>query len=119
MKVEHKVSNKCCSFRIINWVREEVEASDGKARERIQAVVLDMSSVVNIDTSGLTALEEIHKELASLGIQMAIAGPGWNAVQKMKVSPVVDRVGEDWIFLTVGEAVEACLSAHKGTALEC
>ncbi|KAG2554082.1 hypothetical protein PVAP13_9KG640600 [Panicum virgatum] len=105
--------------RIINWVREEVEASDGKARERIQAVVLDMSSVVNIDTSGLTALEEIHKELASLGIQMAIAGPGWNAVQKMKVSPVVDRVGEDWIFLTVGEAVEACLSAHKGTALEC
>jgi len=44
MKVEHKVSNKCCSFRIINWVREEVEASDGKARERIQAVVLDMSS---------------------------------------------------------------------------
>jgi low affinity sulfate transporter 2 len=50
---------------------------------------------------------------------MAIAGPGWNAVQKMKVSRVVDRVGEDWIFLTVGEAVEACLSAHKGTALEC
>jgi len=44
MKVEHKVSNKCCSFRIINWVREEVEAFDGKGKERIQAVVLDMSS---------------------------------------------------------------------------
>lgn len=105
--------------RIIEWVREEVENSNGKARERIQAVVLDMSSVVNIDTSGLTALEEIHKELVSLGIQMAIASPGWKAVQKMKVSRVVDRAGEDWIFMTVGEAVEACLAAHKGTALEC
>ncbi|XP_066356476.1 low affinity sulfate transporter 3-like isoform X2 [Miscanthus floridulus] len=105
--------------RIIQWVREEVENSNGKARERIQAVVLDMSSVVNIDTSGLTALEEIHKELVSLGIQMAIASPGWKAVQKMKVSRVVNRVGEDWIFMTVGEGVEACLAAHKGTALEC
>ncbi|CAN6285338.1 unnamed protein product [Urochloa humidicola] len=105
--------------RIIGWVQEEVEMSDGKARERIQSVVLDMSSVVNIDTSGLTALEDIHKELVSLGIQMAIASPGWNAVQKMKVSRVVDRIGEDWIFLTVGEAVEACLTEHKGTAMEC
>lgn len=50
---------------------------------------------------------------------MAIASPGWKAVQKMKVSRVVDRVGEDWIFMTVGEAVEACQAAHKGTALEC
>jgi low affinity sulfate transporter 2 len=28
------------------------------------------AGVVNIDTSGLTALEEIHKELVSLGIQV-------------------------------------------------
>lgn len=105
--------------RITEWVWEGVETSNGKARERIQAVVLDMSSVVNIDTSGLTALEEIHKELVSLGLQMAIASPGWKAVQKMKVSQVVDRVGQDWIFMTVGEAVEACLAAHKGTALAC
>ncbi|KAL6867673.1 hypothetical protein ACP4OV_015697 [Aristida adscensionis] len=105
--------------RIIEWVREEVETSGEKARERVQSVVLDMSNVVNIDTSGLTALEEIHKELVSLGIQMAIASPGWKAIQKMKLARVVDRVGEDWIFLTVGEAVEACLTAHKGTALEC
>ncbi|TVU48074.1 hypothetical protein EJB05_07697 [Eragrostis curvula] len=105
--------------RIIEWVREEVETSGEKARERVQSVVIDMSNVVNIDTSGLTALEEIHKELVSLGIQMAIAGPGWQAVQKMKLAQVIDRLGEDWIFLTVGEAVEACLTAHKGAALEC
>ncbi|KAK3148108.1 hypothetical protein QOZ80_3BG0290810 [Eleusine coracana subsp. coracana] len=105
--------------RVIEWVREEVETSVEKARERVQSVVIDMSNVVNIDTSGLTALEEIHKELVTLGIQMAIAGPGWQAVQKMKLAQVVDRLGEDWIFLTVGEAVEACLTAHKGAALEC
>jgi low affinity sulfate transporter 2 len=50
---------------------------------------------------------------------MAIAGPGWQAIQKMKLAGVVDQVGGDWIFLTVGEAVEACVTMQKGTALEC
>ncbi|KAL5218138.1 hypothetical protein ABZP36_018822 [Zizania latifolia] len=105
--------------RIVEWVREEVETSEEKARERVQSVVLDMSNVVNIDTSGISALGEIHKELASLDIQMAIASPGWQAIQKMKMAGVVDRIGGDWIFLTVGEAVEACVTLHKGTVLEC
>ncbi|KAI4993054.1 hypothetical protein ZWY2020_007367 [Hordeum vulgare] len=105
--------------RIMEWVRAEVDTSNEKVRERVQSVVLDMSNVVNIDTSGLVGLEEIHKELASLGIQMAIASPGWQAIQKMKLAHVVDRIGEDWIFLTVGEAVEGCLTAHKGSAMEC
>ena len=52
-------------------------------------------------------------------LQMAIASPGWQAIQKMKLAHVVDRIGEDWIFLTVGEAVEGCLTAHKGSAMEC
>ncbi|EMS54294.1 Low affinity sulfate transporter 3 [Triticum urartu] len=105
--------------RIMEWVRAEVDTSNEKVRERVHSVVLDMSNVVNIDTSGLVGLEEIHKELASLGIQMAIASPGWQAIQKMKLAHLVDRIGEEWIFLTVGEAVEGCLTAHKGSAMEC
>jgi low affinity sulfate transporter 2 len=105
--------------RIIEWVRAEVEASNEKARERVHSVVLDMSNVVNIDTSGLVGLEEIHKDLVSLGIQIAIASPGWQAIQKMKLGHVVDRIGEEWIFLTVSEAVEGCLTEHKGSATEC
>ncbi|KAM3315208.1 hypothetical protein ACQJBY_033758 [Aegilops geniculata] len=105
--------------RIMEWVRAEVDTSNEKVRERVHSVVLDMSNVVNIDTSGLVGLEEIHKELASLGIQMAIASPGWQAIQKMKLAHVVDRIGEEWIFLTVGEAVEGCLTAHKGNSMEC
>ncbi|KAF7073002.1 hypothetical protein CFC21_078063 [Triticum aestivum] len=54
---------------IMEWVRAEVDTSNEKVRERVQSVVFDMSNVVNIDTSGLVGLEEIHKDLASLGIQ--------------------------------------------------
>jgi hypothetical protein len=52
-------------------------------------------------------------------LQIAIASPGWQAIQKMKLGHVVDRIGEEWIFLTVSEAVEGCLTAHKGSATEC
>jgi sulfate transporter 2, low-affinity len=33
-------------------------------------LICTFADVVNIDTSGLTTLEEIHKELVSLGIQV-------------------------------------------------
>jgi anti-anti-sigma regulatory factor len=31
-----------------------------------------LADVVNMDTSGLVALEELHKELACLGIQVSV-----------------------------------------------
>ena len=50
---------------------------------------------------------------------MAIANPGWQVIHKMKLARLVDGIGENWIFLTVGEAVEACLASKKGSDLEC
>ncbi|VAH07035.1 unnamed protein product [Triticum turgidum subsp. durum] len=44
-------------YKIMEWVRAEVDTSNEKVRERVQSVVFDMSNVVNIDTSGLVGLE--------------------------------------------------------------
>ncbi|XP_015690909.1 sulfate transporter 2.1-like isoform X3 [Oryza brachyantha] len=97
--------------KIIGWVTDK--------REAFRSVILDMSNVVNMDTSGLSALEELYKELACLGIQMAMARPGWQVTHKMKLARLIDEVGERWFFLTVGEAVEACLTMKAANALEC
>ncbi|CAN6321085.1 unnamed protein product [Urochloa humidicola] len=105
------VNAKFIRERITGWVTEKLE--------EIRSVVLDMSNVVNIDTAGLAALEELHKELVSRGIQMAIASPGWQVIHKMKLAQLVGGTGEAWIFLTVSEAVEACLASKKGGDLEC
>ncbi|XP_052146246.1 low affinity sulfate transporter 3-like isoform X2 [Oryza glaberrima] len=105
------VNSSSIKEKIMGWVTDEHEA--------FRSVVLDMSNVVNMDTSGLAALEELHKELACLGIQMAIAKPGWQVIHKMKLARLVDGIGEGWFFLTVGEAVEACLANKAGNALEC
>jgi low affinity sulfate transporter 2 len=49
---------------------------------------------------------------------MAIASPGWQVIHKMKLARLISGI-EDWIFLTVGEAVEACPANKKGSDLEC
>ncbi|KAJ6939402.1 hypothetical protein NC651_005753 [Populus alba x Populus x berolinensis] len=49
--------------RILRWVTEEVNEIKERTEGGIKAVILDMSNVMNIDTAGILALEELHKEL--------------------------------------------------------
>lgn len=46
-------------------------------------------------------------------MQVAVVNPSWQVIHKMKLSGLVDMIGGEWMFLTVGEAVEACLEAKK------
>ncbi|KAI4389787.1 hypothetical protein MLD38_001971 [Melastoma candidum] len=75
--------------------------------DKAQSVILDMSSVTYVDTSGMAALEELHKELTSTGIEMGYAGVQWRVIHKLKVAKFVERVGRERFFLRVGEAIDA------------
>ncbi|KAL1290072.1 sulfate transporter 2.1 isoform X2 [Arachis ipaensis] len=94
--------------RIMKWVSEEEESMDdkGNAISQIQFVILDMSNLVNIDTSGIAALEELHKSLSSHRKQLAIANPRWQVIHKLKVSNFVNKINGR-VFLTVEEAVSS------------
>ncbi|TKY74346.1 Low affinity sulfate transporter 3 [Spatholobus suberectus] len=93
--------------RILKWVTEEEDELKG----RVQAIILDMSNLMNIDTSGILALEELHKRLLSRGVQLALVNPRWLVIHKLKVARFVDKIGKEWVFLTVAEALDACLSS--------
>ncbi|CAK9185778.1 unnamed protein product [Ilex paraguariensis] len=95
--------------RILKWVTDEQEVdAKGNVEGRIQLVVIDMSNLMNIDTSGMASLEELHAKLASLGIELAIANPKWQVIEKIRLCNLVDKVGGR-VFLTVGEAMDTCL----------
>ncbi|XAR62189.1 hypothetical protein NMG60_11016853 [Bertholletia excelsa] len=96
--------------RIMRWVVEE-DGTQGVESGRVHVVILDMSNVMNIDTSGIQALEELHKKLMATETQLAIANPRWHAIHKLKVAKFVDKIGGGWIFLSVSEAVEACFGS--------
>lgn len=96
--------------RIMKRVTEKDEEGKENSKERTQAVILDMSTVMNIDTSGICALQEVYNKLVSHSIHLAVANPRWQVIHKLKLAKVVDKIGKDWIFLSVGEAVDACSS---------
>lgn len=97
--------------RILKWVTEEDDLKESQTTKgRVQAVILDMANLMNVDTSGIIVLEELHKRLLSRGIKFAMVNPRWVVIHKLKVAHFVDKIGKEWVFLTVSEAVEACLS---------
>ncbi|KAL6142320.1 hypothetical protein ACLB2K_060603 [Fragaria x ananassa] len=68
---------------VMKWVTKEEDETDEKERgTNIQHVILDMSNVMNVDTSGILALEEIHKKLLSHGIELAVANPRWQVIHR-------------------------------------
>ncbi|KAG2543315.1 hypothetical protein PVAP13_9NG738700 [Panicum virgatum] len=101
--------------RILRWIDEEEERTQGKGEMGVQYVVLDMA-VGSIDTSGTSMLDELKKTLERRGMQIVLANPGSEMMKKLDSSKVLELIGHEWIFPTVGEAVSSCdyvLHSHK------
>ncbi|CAD5331299.1 unnamed protein product [Arabidopsis thaliana] len=95
--------------RIMGWVDEEEEEENTKsnAKRKILFVVLDMSNLINVDTSGITALLELHNKLIKTGVELVIVNPKWQVIHKLNQAKFVDRIGGK-VYLTIGEALDAC-----------
>lgn len=94
--------------RILRWVDDEGDKIQEKAQMKLQFLVVEMSPIIDIDTSGIHALEELHKVFQKRDLQLALANPGRAVIDKLFSSKFVDTIGQEWIFLTVGEAVQTC-----------
>ncbi|XP_022753085.1 low affinity sulfate transporter 3-like [Durio zibethinus] len=97
--------------RVMRCVREEENEMVETAKDTVQILIIDMSNVLNVDTSGIMALEELHNKLVSLGIKLAMVNPKWQVMHKLKLAKFVEKIGAKWVFLSVAEAVDACLAS--------
>ncbi|XVF71865.1 hypothetical protein PTKIN_Ptkin12aG0073700 [Pterospermum kingtungense] len=94
--------------RISRWIDEEEDKLKSTGETGLQYVILDMSAVGNIDTSGISMLEEVKKITDRRGLKLVLANPGAEVMKKLNKSKFLETIGQEWIYLTVGEAVEAC-----------
>ncbi|KAK7275737.1 hypothetical protein RIF29_16859 [Crotalaria pallida] len=94
--------------RILRWLMDEEEQIIGDYQTRIQFLIVEMSPVTDIDTSGIHALEELYRSLQKRDIQLVLANPGPVVIDKLHTSNFTTLLGEDKIFLTVAEAVAYC-----------
>ncbi|GLU13148.1 hypothetical protein SLE2022_297940 [Rubroshorea leprosula] len=98
-----------------NFIEERimklVTEGDDEDNKRTTYLVLDMSSLMNIDTSGIASLEELQQNLAAKGIELAIASPRWQVIHNLRLTNFVGQLGGK-VFVSVAEAMEACLGAQ-------
>ncbi|KAJ4767787.1 sulfate transporter 1 [Rhynchospora pubera] len=94
--------------RISRGIDDEEDALKTKGRTNLQYVILDLGAVGSIDTSGISMLEDLKKNLDRRGLQLVLANPGSEIMKKLDKSKVLEGIGHEWIFLTVAEAVGSC-----------
>ncbi|XP_010269183.1 PREDICTED: sulfate transporter 1.2-like [Nelumbo nucifera] len=94
--------------RIMRWLTDEEEELKARGLPRIQFLIVELSPVIDIDTSGIHALEDLHKSLQKNDIQLVLANPGQSVIDKLHASHFANLIGQQNIFLTVGDAVLTC-----------
>ncbi|KAF3679239.1 putative serine/threonine-protein kinase Nek2-like [Capsicum annuum] len=93
---------------ISRWIDDEEDNLKSSGETTLQYVILDTGAVGNIDTSGISMFEEVKKNLDRRDLKLVLANPGAEVMKKLNKSKFTETLGQEWMFLTVGEAVEAC-----------
>lgn len=77
----------------------------------IKRVVVTAEPVTSVDVTAADALCELHEQLASARIQLCFAEVKDPVKDKLKRFGLFSRFGEQNFFATIGEAVDAYLTA--------
>ncbi|XLS55046.1 hypothetical protein HN51_004801 [Arachis hypogaea] len=88
----------------LRWIEEEEESM--KDNSVFQFVILEMSAVSNIDTSGVSLFQELKSALETKDIKLALVNPLAEVIEKLTKADESDSfIREEYLFLSVGEAV--------------
>jgi high affinity sulfate transporter 1 len=87
--------------------RAQVEACIGRAKQPPRLLVLDALGMHDVDYTGSRALAEILDELDHDHVAFAVARAGEHAIDGLRRSGLLARIGADHLFPSVDEAVKA------------
>ncbi|XP_031102860.1 probable sulfate transporter 3.4 [Ipomoea triloba] len=91
--------------RLLRWIREEEERAIDNNESAIKCVVIDMSAVTAIDTSGIDTVRELRKVLERRSLKLVLVNPLASVMEKLHRSNVLEELGFSGLYLTVAEAI--------------
>ncbi|KAI3948027.1 hypothetical protein MKW92_022805 [Papaver armeniacum] len=100
--------------RITRWI-QEFETQDGVGKHSdLQHLVLDLSAVSSIDTSGVGLVKDLKKKLEKRDLELVLVNPVGEVMEKLQQANKADNyLSVDSLYLTVGEAVSSLSSKMK------
>ena len=92
-------------FLNADYFKEQIVSCIREDETRIELFILDASSILDIDSSGLEALEEIHHYLRNRGTTFYIVGVLGPVRDRLHVAGLSERIGLYNHFLYIGDAL--------------
>ncbi len=108
-------------FANVDYLREKLAKVEEDQDGRLRVLVLDATSVTDLDSSADTALAEIAEDFARRGVALYLAGMKGRLLDVMRRSGSYERVGPAHFFLSDDDAIrhaEAVLRGRPGTELD-
>ncbi|KAK6264034.1 hypothetical protein SCA6_019468 [Theobroma cacao] len=99
--------------RILRWVREEEEWIKANRERTLKCIIIDMTAVTAIDTSGIDMVCELRKMLEKRSLQLVLVNPVGSVTEKLHHSKILESFGMNAFYLTVGKAVADVSASRK------
>ncbi|XP_059446161.1 probable sulfate transporter 3.3 [Corylus avellana] len=101
--------------RILRWIEEYEAEEDMKKQSCLRFLILEMSAVSAVDTSGVSLFKVLRKAMEKKGVELILVNPLSEVMEKLlKADEACYFMRPDNIFMTVGEAVASLSSRTKG-----
>uniref|UniRef100_A0A0D9WAF5 STAS domain-containing protein n=1 Tax=Leersia perrieri TaxID=77586 RepID=A0A0D9WAF5_9ORYZ len=85
--------------RVKRWIEEE--SSAGNKQSELHFVILDLSAVPAIDTSGISFLIDLKKSTEKRGLELILVNPTGEVMEKIQRVNDAHEVADDHVRLTV------------------
>jgi SulP family sulfate permease len=95
---------------------EALDAEESRGLAPVRWLLLNAEAIVDIDSTATAKLEELIGTLEQRGIQLALARVKQDLHATLQRAGILDRLGSQWIFPTVGTAVAAFEQVSGSTA---
>lgn len=95
------------------FFKEQVAHYVNDAQRPVQSVLIDASSINDLDCSGEVALRELAESLGSAGRKLYFGNVKHPVAEVMQRSGFMSYLGEDHFFLTLSEAVSALVTPRQ------
>ncbi|KAJ8442392.1 hypothetical protein Cgig2_018648 [Carnegiea gigantea] len=100
--------------RILRFIREEEERIELGRERLLKCLILDMTAVTAIDTSGIDTIYELGKTLQKRSLQLALVNPVGSVTEKLHKSKALDLFSSNkGLYMSVGEAILDITAAWK------
>ncbi|NTX13889.1 sulfate permease [Myxococcus sp. CA056] len=105
-------------FANARHLREQLRALVARAKPPVKEVVLDASAVFDLDVTAADGLEKLRRELEAQGIVLVIADANAPLRGMLRRTGMMERLGEENVYLTVEAAVARFQKRGPGTSPE-